>query len=88
MVVLPSVGVTVPVRKKNKFRFTESSGQKRVVFTREKGSCRSVRGTYDSGNKGPASTKVPRQQWVRGTSIPAVKTSPKKFLLNMESVCS
>ena len=36
MVELPSEGVTVPVRKINKVRFTESRGQKRVVFTREK----------------------------------------------------
>jgi len=36
MVGLPSEGVAVPVRKINKVRFTESRGQKRVVFTREK----------------------------------------------------
>jgi len=33
---LPSEGVTIPVQKINKVRFTESRGQKRVVFTREK----------------------------------------------------
>ena len=31
-----SEGVTIPVQKINKVRFTESRGQKRVVFTREK----------------------------------------------------
>jgi len=31
-----SEGVTIPVQKINKVRFTESCGQKRVVFTREK----------------------------------------------------
>ena len=36
MVGLPYVGVTVPVQKINKVRFTKSRGQKRVVFTREK----------------------------------------------------
>jgi len=29
-------GVTIPVQKINKFRFIESRGKKRVVFTREK----------------------------------------------------
>ena len=101
MVELPSEGVTVPVRKINKVRFTESRGQKRVVFTREKpratdqiedeqarkGSSRPVRGTYGSGSMGRASAKVPRQQWVRRTSIPVVETSPENFLLNMESAC-
>ena len=29
---LPSEGVTVPVQKRNKVRFTESHGQKRVTF--------------------------------------------------------
>ena len=36
MVELPFEGVTILVRKVNKVRFTESRGQKRVVFTREK----------------------------------------------------
>jgi len=36
MVGLPSDGVTIPIRKINKVRFTESRGQKRVLFTREK----------------------------------------------------
>ena len=35
MVGLPFEGVTVPIRKINKVWFTESRGQKRVVFTRE-----------------------------------------------------
>ena len=97
-----SEGVTIPVQKINKVRFTESRGQKRVVFTREKpratgqiqderawkGSGRPVRGTCGSGSTGCASAEVPRRQWVRRTSIPAVETSPENFLLNMESVCS
>jgi len=29
-------GVTIPVQKINKVRFTESRGQKRIVFTRKK----------------------------------------------------
>jgi len=74
MVGLPSEGVTIPIQKINKVRFTKSRGQKRVVFTREKpratgqiqdkrarkGSGRPVRGTYGSGSTGCASTKVPR----------------------------
>ena len=62
MVELPSEGGTVPVQKINKVRFTESRGQKRVVFARKKsratgqiqderawkGSGRPVRGTYGS----------------------------------------
>ena len=32
MVSLPSEGVTVPVQKKTKIRFTESRGQKKVCF--------------------------------------------------------
>jgi len=36
MVELPYEGVTIPVQKINKVRFTESRGQNRVVFTREK----------------------------------------------------
>jgi len=69
MVGLPSEGVIVPVRKINKVRFTESRGQKRVVFTRKKpraisqiqderawkGSGRPVRCTYGNGSMGRAS---------------------------------
>ena len=75
MIGLLSKGVTVQVRKINKVRFTESRGQKRVVFTREKpratcqiqderewkGSGRPVRGTYGSGSTGCVSVKVPRR---------------------------
>ena len=64
-------GVTIPVQKINKVRFTESRGQKRVVFRREKpratcqiqderawkGSGRPVRGTYGSGSMGCASAE-------------------------------
>ena len=70
-----SEGVTIPVQKIDNVRFTESSGQKRVVFTREKlraigqiqdeqawkGSGRQVRGTCDSGSTGCASVEVPRR---------------------------
>ena len=101
MVGLPSERVTIPVQKINKVRFTESHGQKRVVFTREKpkatgqihderawkGSGRPVRGTYGSGSTGRASAEVPRQQWVKGTSILVVETSPENFLLSTEYVC-
>ena len=94
--------MTIPVQKINKVRFTESCGQKKVVFTKEKpratsqiqderawkGSGRPVRGTYGSGSMGHASAEIPRRQWVRRTRIPAVETSPENFLLNMESVCS
>ena len=72
--IIVSEGVTIPVQKINKVRFTESRGQKRVVFTREKpkatgqiqderawkGSGRPVRGTCGSGSTGRASAKVPR----------------------------
>jgi len=64
MVGLPSEGVTVPIRKIKKVRFTESHEQNRVVFTREKpratchiqderawkGSSRPIRCTYGSGS--------------------------------------
>ena len=83
-----SEGVTIPIQKKNKVWFTESRGQKRVVFTRKKRSGRPVRGTCGSGSTGSASAEVPRRQWVRRTSIPAVETSPENLLLNVESVCS
>ena len=102
MVGLPSDGVTIPIRKINKVRFTESRGQKRVLFTREKpraigqiqdertwkGLGRPVRGTYGSGSTGRALAEVPRRQWVRRTSIPAVETSLENFLLSMEYACS
>ena len=102
MVGLPYGGVTIPVQKINKVWITESRGQKRVVFTREKlratsqiqderawkGSGWPVRGTCGSGSTGCVSAEVPRRQWVRRTSIPGVETSPEKFLLNMKSVCS
>ena len=69
-----SEGVTILVQKINKVRFTESRGQKRVVFTREKpratgqiqderawkGSGRPVRGTCGSGSTGCVSAEVPR----------------------------
>jgi len=75
MVELPSKGVTVPVQKINKVWFTESSGQKRVVLTREKpratgqiqderawkGSGRPVRGTYGSGSTSRVSAEVHRR---------------------------
>ncbi|VFQ79216.1 unnamed protein product [Cuscuta campestris] len=102
MVELLSEGVTVPVQKKNEVRFTESRGQNKVVCAREKpratgqtqderawkGSRRPVRGICGSGISRGASAKLPRRQWVRRTSIPAVGTSPENFLLSMESVCS
>ncbi|VFQ88312.1 unnamed protein product [Cuscuta campestris] len=102
MVELPSEGVTVPDQKRNKVRFIESRGQKKVVFAREepratgqtqvgrarKVSRRPVRGICGSGSIGGASAKFPRRQWVRRTSIPAVGTSLENFLLSTESVCS
>ena len=95
-----SKGVTIPVQKINKVRFTESRGQKRVVFTREKpratgqiqderawkGSGRPVRGTCGNGSTGCASAEVPRRQWIRRTSIPAVEISvplPSLYLFNI-----
>ncbi|VFQ98151.1 unnamed protein product [Cuscuta campestris] len=102
MVELPSEGVTVPVQKRDKVRFTESRWQKKVVYAREKpratgqtqderawkGSRGPVRGICGSGSSIGASAKLPRRQWVTRTSIPAVGTSPENFLLSMESVCS
>ncbi|VFQ59434.1 unnamed protein product [Cuscuta campestris] len=102
MVELPSEGVTVLVQKKNEVRFTESRGQNKVVCAREKpratgqtqdervwkGSRRPVRGICGSGSSRGASAKLPRRQWVRRTSIPAVGTSPENFLLSTEIVCS
>ncbi|VFQ59873.1 unnamed protein product [Cuscuta campestris] len=103
MVGLPSEGVTVPVQKRNKVRFTESRGQNKVVYAREKpratgqtqdervrkGSRRPVRGICGSGSTAGASAKVLRKQWVRRTSIiPSVEMSPEDFLLTMEIVCS
>jgi len=52
-----------------------------------KGSGRPDRGTCGSGITDCASAEVPRRQWVRKTSIPAIETSSENFLLNMESVC-
>jgi len=88
-----SEGVTIPIQKINKVWFTESRGQKRVVFTRErpratsqiqderawKGSGRPVRGTCGSASTGSASAEVRRGQWVARTSIPAVETFPENF---------
>ncbi|VFQ82530.1 unnamed protein product [Cuscuta campestris] len=102
MVELPFEGVTVPVQKRNKVQFTESRGQNKVVCAREKpratghtqderawkGSRRPVRGICGSGSSSGASAKLPRRQWVRRTSIPAVGTSPENFLLSTEIVCS
>ncbi|KAJ0545380.1 putative RNA-directed DNA polymerase [Helianthus annuus] len=102
MVSLPSEGVTVPVKKKTKIRFTESRGQKRVCFAdgkpratcqiqderAGKGSVKPVRGIRGSGSTGRASVSVTRRQWVKRTSIPAVKVSPVDNLLYSESVCS
>ncbi|VFQ64711.1 unnamed protein product [Cuscuta campestris] len=69
MVGLPSEGVTVPVQKRNKVRFTESRGQNKVVCAREKpratgqtqderawkGLRGPVRGIYGSGSSSPRS---------------------------------
>ncbi|VFQ61284.1 unnamed protein product [Cuscuta campestris] len=102
MVGLPSEGVTVPVQKRNKVRFIESRGQKKVFCARKKpratgqtqderarkGSMRPVKGIYGSGSTGFASAKVPIRHWVRRTSIPVVETSLENFLLSMEIVCS
>ncbi|VFQ69269.1 unnamed protein product [Cuscuta campestris] len=102
MVELPSQGVTVPVQKRNKVRLTESRGQNKVVCAREKpratgqtqderawkGSRGPIRGICGSGSSRGASAKLPRRQWVRRTSIPAVGTSPENLLLSTESVCS
>ncbi|VFQ85514.1 unnamed protein product [Cuscuta campestris] len=100
MVELPSEGVTVPVQKKNEVRFTESCGQNKVVYAREKpratgqtqnerawkGSRGPVRGICGSGSSSGTSAKLPRRQWVRRTSIPAVGTSPENFLLSTKIV--
>jgi len=97
MVGLPSERVTIPVQMINKVRFTESRGQKRVIFTREKpraigqiqderawkGSGRLVRGTYGSGSTGRALDEVSIRQWVRRISIPVVETSPENFLFRL-----
>lgn len=102
MVSLPSEGVTVPVQKKTKVRFTESRGQKKVCFAdgkprvtgqiqvecARKGSVKPVRGIHGSGSTGCASVRVTRRQWVKRTSIPSVKISPVDYLLYSESVCS
>ncbi|VFQ58435.1 unnamed protein product [Cuscuta campestris] len=71
MVGLSSQGVTVPVQKRNKVRFIESRGQKKVFYARKKpratgqtqderamkGSMRPVRGICGSGSTGFASAK-------------------------------
>ncbi|VFQ92905.1 unnamed protein product [Cuscuta campestris] len=102
MVELPSEGVTVPVQKRNKVRFTESRGQNKIIYAREKprdigqtqdervrkGSMRPVRGICSSGSSRGASAKLPRRQWVRRTSIPAVGTFPENFLLSTKIVYS
>ncbi|MFS7973177.1 putative RNA-directed DNA polymerase [Helianthus anomalus] len=102
MVSLPSEGVTVPVQKKTKIRFTESRGQKKVCFAGDKpratnqiqverarkGSEKPVKSIRGSGSTGSASVRAPRRQWVKRTSIPAVKVSPVDYLLYSESVCS
>ena len=89
-----------PVLVKDKVRFTESRGQKKVRFASNKPRARvkiqderarkvkSVRGHRDSGSTGRVSVTVPGRQWIKKTSIPAVKVSPVNYLLNMESVCS
>ncbi|RAL39924.1 hypothetical protein DM860_008064 [Cuscuta australis] len=69
----------------------ESRGQNKVVCAREKpratgqtqderawkGLRGPVRGIYGSGSSKGASAKLPRKQWVKRTSIPAVGTSPE-----------
>ncbi|KAL4554254.1 hypothetical protein LXL04_039612 [Taraxacum kok-saghyz] len=102
MVSLPSEGVTVSEQKKNKIRFIESRGQKKVCFADGKprvtgqiqvervwnGSEKPVKGIHSSGSKGCALARIPRRQWVKKTSIPSVKVSPD-YLPHMESVvCS
>ena len=69
-------------------RNSESQVRFRMNERAWKGSGRLVRGTCGSGSTGCASAEVPRRQWVRRTSIPAVETSLENFLLNIESVCS
>ncbi|VFQ93187.1 unnamed protein product [Cuscuta campestris] len=78
MVELQSEGVTVLIQKRNKVWFTESRGQNKVVYAREKpratgqtqderarkGSRRPVRGIYGSGSSKGASANFPRRQWV------------------------
>ncbi|KAD5803354.1 hypothetical protein E3N88_14714 [Mikania micrantha] len=88
---------------KNKVRFIESRGQKRVTFASEKprakvkiqnecawkGSSKPVRGLRDSGSTGCVSARVHKRQWVKRTSVPADKVSPVNHLLKKESVvCS
>jgi len=103
MVSIPSEGETIPVQKKTKIRFTESRGQKKVCFAGDKprDTCqiqverarkcseKQVKGFRNSGSAGSASVRAPRRQWVKRTSVPAVKVSPENYLLHMESVvCS
>ncbi|MCD7468957.1 hypothetical protein HAX54_007521 [Datura stramonium] len=72
MVYLPSEGVTVPDQKRNKIRFTESRGQKKVCFVGDKpratgqiqverawkGSGKPVRGFRGSGSTGSQPVKA------------------------------
>ncbi|VFQ59432.1 unnamed protein product [Cuscuta campestris] len=66
MIELPSEGVTVPVQKRNKVRFTESRGQNKVVCAREKP--RATGQTQDErawkGSRGPVGgSGSVRLQW-------------------------
>ncbi|VFQ91176.1 unnamed protein product [Cuscuta campestris] len=65
-VELPSEGVTVPVQKRNKLRFTESRGQNKVVCAREKP--RATGQTQDErarkGSRGPV-----RENFLLSTEI-------------------
>lgn len=92
------------VLKKKEVRFTESRGQKKVRFAREKPRAnvkiqdeqvrkvKPVRGHCDSGSIGSklvkASVTASRRQWVVKTKISTDKVSPDDFLLIKESVCS
>ena len=99
MVDMSSKGVDLFLVK-DKVRFTESRGQKKVRFASNKPRARvkiqderarkvkSVGGHRDSGITGRVSVTVLGRQWIKKTNIPAVKVSPANYLLNMESVCS
>jgi len=98
---LLSEGVTVPVRNINKVRFTESRGQKRVVFTREK-----PRATYQiqderawEGSVRPVRGIIAVGAWVvlqlmflddNGLGEPEFQLLKhlQKILVSMEYVCS
>ncbi|MCD7471280.1 hypothetical protein HAX54_011615 [Datura stramonium] len=78
MVYLPSEGVTVPDQKRNKIRFTKS--RKPV---------RGFRGNGSTDSQPVEALARVTRQWVKRTSVPAVKVSPDDYLLIMESVvCS